>query len=95
MNTDFDSRSERELLVHALRQDSNDLGTGGRESADQQHNLELKPAPMFLKRRSVVGWSGIRHPFCNGFELFNVAPPGFQTSSQQDIRVAPCAHDAT
>lgn len=51
MNAQFDTRGERQLLVHPFRENSNDFRAGRREPANEQNDLELKPVAVFLNNR--------------------------------------------
>ena len=65
MDPQLHTHDERQIFVHLERQNPNDLGAGRREPANEQHDLQLEPAPMLLKSRSIVRWSRIRGPFSN------------------------------
>jgi hypothetical protein len=54
---------QREFFIHPERQNPNDLGTCRRESANEQDDLKLKPASVFLKNGSIIQWPRIWRPF--------------------------------
>jgi hypothetical protein len=81
MHAQLDPHEERQLFVHPQRQNANDLRARRCESANEQHDLQLKPTPVLLKNGVVIRWPGVGRPFWNWFQLFNGVPPGFRTSS--------------
>jgi len=93
MDSQLDPRDQRQVLVHPQRQNANDFRACRRKPANEQDDLQLKPASMLLKKGVVVRWPRIRRPVRQRFQLVNVAPPGFRTSWLQDIRGGPYAHD--
>ena len=67
MDPQPEPRNQRKLCVHALRQNPDDFRARGRNPADEQYDLQLKPVPVLLKNGVVVRWAGVRHPFGNRF----------------------------
>jgi hypothetical protein len=67
MDPQLDPRRQRQLFLHTQRQNTSDLWARGRKSANDQHDLELKPVPMFLKNGSIVLWPWVRRPVRDWF----------------------------
>ena len=65
MDPQLHPHHQRQLFVHPKRQDPNDFRAGGREPADEEHDLQLEPAPMLLKTGVVFRWPRVWGPFRN------------------------------
>ena len=63
MDPQFDSREQRQVLVHSQRQDPNDLRTRRRKLANEKYHLELKPTAVFLENGIVICWPRVWRPF--------------------------------
>jgi hypothetical protein len=63
MDSQLNSHRQRQLFVHTERQNPNDFRARRGKPANEQYDLQLKPALMLLNNGVVVRWPRVWRPF--------------------------------